>query len=212
MRLAINRRPEGEVLRITNRVSWLQSLFPQTCASGTSALGPASVPTLYVTSESIFLSRLQFPVLGPVIFRSSLFPGGLRWQIDRMSGVFNMVPSAAWGLTDFLKSLLLPQQMAAILGCDAMTPSFQRGCFQQTCILSKYRTGHLQSANINSPFFRMTMSKHHQVEPTQTQLLHSHTFFFLWMKLKKREKRGKTQHPALFSRVNSENRTIVNIY
>lgn len=42
-RLAINRRAEGEVLRITNRVRWPQSLFPLTWASGTLALGPACV-------------------------------------------------------------------------------------------------------------------------------------------------------------------------
>lgn len=58
---------------------------------------------------------------------------------DRMSVVFDIVPSAAWGFSDFLGSLLLPQQVAAILRCDAIIPSFQKGHLQQTCTPSRWQ-------------------------------------------------------------------------
>lgn len=53
-----------------------------------------------------------------------------------MSGVFDMVPGTAWGFATFSGSVMPPQRVVAILSCDAMTSSFQKGCFQQTCIHS----------------------------------------------------------------------------
>ena len=115
---------------------------------------------------------------------------------DRMSAVFDIVPSVARGFFDFLGSLLLPQQVAAILRCDAMIASFQKAVFSKPAPQVDDRTlRHLQYDNISSPFF------HCQVEPTQT-----HTYFFLMELRRKRKKLVKNTILLPLFKVNSESR------
>lgn len=122
-------------------------------------------------------------------------------QKDRMSRVFDMVPSAAWGFPDFLRSFLLPQQVVAILRCDAMISSSPKGCFQQTCTPN---TGQDPKAPTICQY-QLSMFPHNKVKalsgggkPNSISSLSHFSFRFL---MKLREIKGwKTQHSSLFSR------------
>lgn len=127
---------------------------------------------------------------------------------DRMSVVFDIVPSAAWGFSDFLGSLLLPQQVAAILRCDAIIPSFQKGHLQQTCTPSRWQDPKTPTIwQYQLSIFPHDKVKALSVEPTQT-----HTFFFLMELRRKRKKLVKNLTLLPLFKVNSESGMRANVY